>query len=234
MYVKIVNQGECFSTTMEFINGVYANRDEWAKYNFYPKNGMVGELVKRTPSAYIIKIKDGIYVPMKAKGVEEITYEEYVAGLPNNVCDGMDARQQRINDNYNFINTLTGNNWRQLPNMRGAFRNDVIENMKRLTCDFKRNIFMPDLEKSFVMYALDMCLEYQDKSGRKIDPMTIQGITNQIGDVYMELFSKDFDQANKNRCTATVIKTFEEDNTQNIRDTVFKYYQDVTLNYCLS
>lgn len=55
MYVKIIDKGECFSTTMEFINGIYANKTEWAKYNFYPQNGMVGEIVKRTPSAYIVK-----------------------------------------------------------------------------------------------------------------------------------------------------------------------------------
>ena len=56
MYVKIIDRGECFSTTMEFINGVYANKTEWAKHNFYPQNGMVGDVVKRTPRAYIIKI----------------------------------------------------------------------------------------------------------------------------------------------------------------------------------
>ena len=51
MYVRIIDQGECLSTTREYVDGVYANKNEWAKHNFYPKNGMVGELVKRTPSA---------------------------------------------------------------------------------------------------------------------------------------------------------------------------------------
>ena len=39
MFVKIIDRGECFSTTMEFIDGVYANKTEWEKYNFYPQNG---------------------------------------------------------------------------------------------------------------------------------------------------------------------------------------------------
>ena len=52
MYVKIVDRGECFSTTLEFIDGVYANKTEWEKHNFYPQNGMVGEIVKRTPSGF--------------------------------------------------------------------------------------------------------------------------------------------------------------------------------------
>ena len=72
MYVRIIDQGECLSTTREYVDGVYANKNEWAKHNFYPKNGMVGELVKRTPSAYIVKIMDGIYVPMTKNGIEEI------------------------------------------------------------------------------------------------------------------------------------------------------------------
>ena len=79
MYVKIIDKGECFSTTMEFIDGVYANKSEWEKHNFYPQNGMVGELVKRTPSAYIVKIMDGVYVPMTRRGIREISYEEYKA-----------------------------------------------------------------------------------------------------------------------------------------------------------
>ena len=65
MYVRIIDSGECFSTTMEYINDVYANRNEWAKHNFYPQNGMVGELVKVTPRAFIVKIMEGIYAKSK-------------------------------------------------------------------------------------------------------------------------------------------------------------------------
>ena len=45
MYVKIVDRGECFSTTLEFIDGVYANKTEWEKHNFFFFFGMVGEIV---------------------------------------------------------------------------------------------------------------------------------------------------------------------------------------------
>ena len=118
MYVKIIDRGECFSTTMEFVNGVYANRTEWAKHNFYPQNGMVGEIVKRTPSAYIVRIKEGIYVPMTKKGIKEITYEEFLKSQSNNVCSGMDERQKRINDQLDEFNRLTGYDWQHLPDMR--------------------------------------------------------------------------------------------------------------------
>ncbi len=107
MFVEIIDRGECFSTTMELINGVYANRSEWAKYNFYPQNGMVGEVIKVTSRAYILKIKEGIYVPMTQRGIKEITKEEYLANVANNVCTGMDERQKRINDGFDtFVNNL--------------------------------------------------------------------------------------------------------------------------------
>ena len=106
MFVKIIDRGECFSTTMEFINGVYANKSEWDKYNFYPQNGMIGEVVKVTPRAYIVKIKDGIYVPMTKMGIKEITEEEYFANKDKNVCTGMDERQQRIHNGVNTFNDM--------------------------------------------------------------------------------------------------------------------------------
>ena len=167
MYVKIIDRGECFSTTPEFIDGVYANRTEWEKHNFYPQNGMVGEVVKRTPSAYIVKIMDGIYVPMTRNGIEEIEYDEFIAGQECNVCCGMDARQKRINSQVDDFNSMTGYNWQHLPDMRQYFKTDIISNISKLTCDFKRNIYLPDLQESAIMYTLDMCIEYQKNQAEK-------------------------------------------------------------------
>lgn len=229
MYVKIIDKGECFSTTMEYIDGVYANKIEWAKHNFYPKNGMVGEVVKRTPSAYIVKIMDGIYVPMTRNGIAEISYNEYQAGLANNVCEGMDDRQRRINDGVDDFNSLTGYDWQRLPDMREAFKQDIIENIKKLTCDFERNIFLPDLEQSAVIYAADLCLEYRNKSGRDLSPMTIKDIANQVCDVYMTLFNGDFRQASKNSCISRVELLVS--NPVDARQTIDRYYQQVNYRY---
>lgn len=228
MYVKIIDKGECFSTTMEYINGVYANRTEWAKHNFYPKNGMVGELVKRTPSAYIIKIKDGIYVPMTAKGIKEISYEEFIAGQANNVCSGMDERQQRINNQLDSFNAQTGCDWQKLRDMRNAFKTDIIRNITKLTCDFKRNIFLSDLKESFVIYATDMCLEFKKKSGRDINSNIIKEIANQVGDVYIELFNGDFDETDKNEC---INRTIVLANNPNAKDIIDKYYHEVNIRW---
>lgn len=226
MYVKITDKGECFSTTTENVNGVYANRTEWAKHNFYPKNGMVGEVVKRTPQAYVVKIKDGIYVPMTRRGIEEITYEEYKAGQVNNVCTGMDEKQKQINDDYDeFIRKHD-----TIGDMRSSFKKDIIQNMKMLTCDFERRIFILDLEESAVMYAIDMCLEYRNKSGMEMSSATIKRITGQVCDVFMELF-KEFRQSNKNICEERVINIMA--NPEIARAMVDIYYQRVINRYNL-
>lgn len=96
-YAKITDRGECMSTMNLVVDGVPANKWEWAKYNFYPKNDMVGE-VMLVRGFNVLKIMDGIYVPMSPLGIAEISAEEYERGKVNNVCTGMDARQQNIND----------------------------------------------------------------------------------------------------------------------------------------
>ena len=95
-YAKIIDRGECFSTTNLSVNGIPANKYEWEKHNFYLQNGMVGEIIN-VDGALVLKILDGVYVPMTYSGIVEITYEEYESGKMNNVCVGMDARQRNIN-----------------------------------------------------------------------------------------------------------------------------------------
>ena len=96
-YAKIIDKGECYSTTNMVVNGVPANKYEWAKYNFYPKNDMVGEVIV-VNGRYVLKINEDIYVPMSGQGIVEISEAEYLAGKKNNVFTGMDERQQKIND----------------------------------------------------------------------------------------------------------------------------------------
>lgn len=87
---------------------------------------------------------------------------------------------------------MSGYNWQHLPDLRKYFRSDIISNIEKLTCDYKRNIFLPDLEKAALMYSLDMCIEYQNKTGRKIHPMAIEDIVNQVCDVYEDFLVHSF------------------------------------------
>lgn len=225
MYVKIVDRGECFSTTMEFIDGVYANKDEWAKHNFYPQNGMVGEVRKITPRAYIVKIMEGIYVPMTKNGIKEITYNEYLAGLKNNNCSGMDERQKRINDGDN---SMVGDSWKHLPDLTGYFREDIIGIMKKLTCDFERNIFLPDLEQSCVIYATDMILEYKKQWGSTLPPYVVDEISDQVIGVYLNFFPNQFLEESISRCKNRIKLLVEEPDAQ---ERIDNYYERVNMRY---
>lgn len=227
MYVKIIDRGECFSTTMEFIDGVYANKIEWAKHNFYPQNGMVGEVVKRTPRAYIIKIADGIYVPMTKNGIKEITYNEYVANKNNNVCSGMDSRQKSINEG---ADAYMGNSWQHLPDMREHFKEDVIENMKRLTCDFEHTIKLYELEHSCEIYASDLILEYKKQWGSTLPPYVIDEVSSQVFDVYRSFFSTQFLDESIERCRTNIRSLVNNPRASEIID---DYYQQVNNRYSL-
>lgn len=225
MYVKITDKGECFSTTMEYIDGVYANKNEWAKHNFYPQNGMVGELVKRTPSAYIIKIMDGIYVPMTRKGIQEISYNEFQEGKKNNVCSGMSNKQSVLNSK---VDAVIGDSWNKLPDMRFAFKQDILSNITKLSWDFKKRLFLEDIIKSCVIYGADMCLEYKDKSGGSISPDRITDIATQVTDVYKELFNESFCSDVISSCIQQIKALVQK---ANARETIDSYYEWVRISY---
>lgn len=81
-YAKNTDRGECMSTMNLVVDGVPANKWEWAKYNFYPKNDMVGE-VMLVRGFNVLKIMEGIYVPMSPLGIVEISADEYERGKGN-------------------------------------------------------------------------------------------------------------------------------------------------------
>ena len=97
-YAEITDKGECYSSLSLCIEGVNANATEWSKHNFYPQNGMVGEIVEiYNPYTYILKIQDTIYVPISPKGFKKISETEFNRRVSNNSYTGMDEKQQRIN-----------------------------------------------------------------------------------------------------------------------------------------
>lgn len=227
MYVKIIDRGECFSTTMEFINGVYANRDEWAKHNFYPQNGMVGEVVKVTPRAFIVKFMEGIYVPMTKAGLREITYKEYLAGIDSNVNTGMDERQLKISDGFDSV---VGDAWRHLKDMREDIKQDIIELMRKLTYDFEKDIFLHDLERSFVMYTTELILEYQKQWGSTLPPYAINEILDQVADVYKQFFSSQFNVESIGRCRMRVHGHVKD--PESAAEMIEQYNHEITMRYC--
>ena len=219
MYVEIIDCGECLSDTTECINGVLANKIEWETYNFHPQYGMVGEIIKVTPRAYIIKIIDGLYVPISKKGIREISKEDYLSKKDDNLYHQMLEYHQRYNVFLQSIVVL---------NMREQFKKDIIENMIKLTCNFERNIFLPDLEKSCVIYATDMILEYKQNWGSTLPPHVINEISDQVIDVYHQLFSNQFLQESIDRCKKQIKDLVANTESRNIID---DYYYQVNMRY---
>jgi len=228
MYVMITDCGECYSTTMEFINGVYANKEEWSKHNFHLKNGMVGELVKITPRAYIVRIKEGIYVPMSKKGIREISYNEYSEHLCRNECNDMNENQQNTYDKNSSTLSIADHVWKHLPDMREQFKQDIIDNIKKLSCDFEVNIFLPDLEYSCVIYAADMILEYKLNWGSTLPPYVIDEVSAQVIEIFAQLFLNQFLQDSINRCKNEIKGLVNNPKARNIID---DYYYKVNMRY---
>lgn len=98
-YARIIDRGECVSTHSLVIDGVPANVTEWKKYNFYPQNNMVGELMN-VNGYHVLHILPHIYVVMARIGIEEISEEEWRDGQKYNTYTGMDEKQWKL---YNFF-----------------------------------------------------------------------------------------------------------------------------------
>ena len=90
-YARIIDKGECESTNPLVVDGVPANITMWKRYNFYPQNNMVGELML-VNGINVLHIMEDIYVVMH-KGLEIISEEEWREGQQFNVCVGLDDKQ---------------------------------------------------------------------------------------------------------------------------------------------
>lgn len=112
-FAEIIDKGECYSTLDLEIDGIPATKTEWDKYKFYPQNGMVGKIIEIDTNKVfvtghginILKIANGIYVPMSNHGIKIISQQEYEAKINTVSLDtGMDARQKAINNRYDSLN----------------------------------------------------------------------------------------------------------------------------------
>ena len=115
-------------------------------------------------------------------------------------------------------------------NALDAFNNggSFIENMKKLTCNFERNIYLPDLERSCVIYATDMILGYKKQWGSIIPPYVIDEVSEQVIDVYQQFFSSQFLGESISRCKEQIQGLTQNPNA---REQIDNYYRQVNLNY---
>ena len=185
-YAKIIDKGECFSSLNLNVNGIPANSNEWAKHDFYPKNDMVG-VVMNINGYIILKINENIYVPMSSNGITYINETEYIAGLVNNTCTGMDKKQEQINRSYNEVISRPYSFGK--PDYKEYFWKDIVDNLTIRTNNYTRPMFMPQLMNECVMYACDICLEFKKKAGFLSNDWMMH-ISSQVCDVFDEHFNE--------------------------------------------
>lgn len=114
-----------------------------------------------------------------------------------------------------------------LPNLRENFKTDLVTNIKKLTNDYKLNIYISDIEKACYMYAADMCLEFKRKYGGEL-PGVDDEIIDQVTDVFKEFFPRDFNNINAEKCRTETKNLIRLPNAQN---NINDYYSQINMRY---
>lgn len=115
-FAEIIDKGECIST-MNLVSNIpwpkidlqnLACQKEWEKHNFYPSDGLVGEIyciieqdisLKINSDIYILKINNFLYVPMSINGIKFISESEYKFKMPKNELKEIsEERRQKYKD----------------------------------------------------------------------------------------------------------------------------------------
>lgn len=100
-YVEIIDKNLCNPYIDLTIEGIKANSTEWVKYNFYPQNGIVGELIGDTYISsgfvYIIQVMEKVFVPIDPSGIKSISQSEFKSRYSRNKEIGIDKYSE--NDN---------------------------------------------------------------------------------------------------------------------------------------
>ena len=79
-----------------------------------------------------------------------------------------------------------------------------------------------------MIYATDMILEYKQNWGSTLPPYVIDEISDQVIDVYLQFFSKQFQVDSISRCKKDIKNLVNNTNARNIID---DYYHQVNMRY---
>ena len=102
-FVEITNPAKVRSET-NFINkqdlhGCLVNREEWKRYSFYPKKGVVGAILGvghcyEGPLYFIQCADNNIVVPILKDGFKYITQDDFYRRYPQNLVVGKTANYE--------------------------------------------------------------------------------------------------------------------------------------------
>lgn len=78
------------------------------------------------------------------------------------------------------------------PRFRTFFEPDIIRNLELRSDNFVKPLYLNDLINECVMYAVDMCIEFQQKSDGLLSSEWIDHITTEVCAVFEKLFPNKF------------------------------------------
>ena len=78
------------------------------------------------------------------------------------------------------------------PRFRDFFETDIMHNIRYRFDDFSIPLCKNDLRKECVMYAVDMCIEFQKKSDGLLSDDWIDHISSEVCSVFRKNFPTDF------------------------------------------
>lgn len=78
------------------------------------------------------------------------------------------------------------------PRFRSFFETDIVRNLEFRSDNFAKPLYLNDLMKECVMYATDMCIEFQQKSDGLLSSEWIDHITTEVCAVFKNLFPNKF------------------------------------------
>lgn len=227
-FAEIIDKGECLSTL--HLNASIswpdqnlkrlANREEWSKYDFYPSNGLVGEIIHMINSTiYILKINNKYFVPMSKDGIRFISESEFKSkkDLSNN--SGMDNRQKKINSDYdNFMKSMN-----QKPIYKEHFKIDLGKNFSKMFNTPNKSVTVNDILNEAAMYSCDICLNFKEKSGGILSNDWIEHLTLQTCDAVQDLI-KEITHEHKLK-VLNVVKELLNNGTAQIKVKQYYNYQ---------
>ena len=109
-----------------------------------------------------------------------------------------------------------------IPDFRLLFKNDLQKNIGRLSNDYTRNLYLPDIEREVIMYACDMCVEFKEKSGFLPDEVIVQ-IVNQVCDAVSGIV-KEYNDSHRLIAQVSVRQNMSLPNIQSIIDNYRREY----------
>ncbi len=246
VYVKIIDKGECYSTlnqndSIKWKDDLLkekANRYYWSRTGFYPADGMVGVVVDHMKNTvfgneiFVVQIDEDIYVPMSKRGVELINKVEYLKLRDNNSQSSTTLTKQNSDSEF-LIDLLIG---RYSPEtLRSgfegcfeepgayydAFWSDICQILKKQTLNFTIPMYHNGLIFECLMYALDMCREFERKAGYIPDSRK-----RYIASEVCSVFSKHFTEFTINDRDSIINRVVSIDNFESLSSNIDAHYNN--------